>query len=155
MIATSHAVYLLVYNMEEGLDHKPAITYRRKAFPTKQLQNTKQSNLDMIKDSLLTLHDCKQKFTALERELHQWFGDLISESADELPVLVVGAQKRKESIPHESEKLAKECSYSSLWRKVLHSTNTGTKLDPDCQGVQSVHQEVDRAGCIFKLPLPI
>ena len=161
VIATSRAVYLLVYNMEEGLDHKPAITYRRKAFPTKQLQNTKQSNLDMIKDSLLTLHDCKQKFTALERELHHWFGDSISESVDELPVLVVGTRKRKESIPRESEKLAKECSYLPLWRKVLHSTNTGTKLfavesmDPDCQGVQSVRQEVDRAGCIFKLPLPI
>ena len=161
VIATSRAVYLLVYNMEEGLDHKPAITYRRKAFPTKQLQNTKQSNLDMIKDSLLTLHDCKQKFTALERELHHWFGDSISGSADELPVLVVGTRKRKESIPRESEKLAKECSYLPLWRKVLHSTDTGTKLfavesmDPDCQGVQSVRQEVDRAGCIFKLPLPV
>ena len=161
VIATSRAVYLLVYNMEEGLDHKPAITYRRKAFPTKQLQNTKQSNLDMIKDSLLTLHDCNQKFTALERELHHWFGDSISESADALPVLVVGTRKRKESIPHESEMLAKECSYLPLWRKVLHSTDTCTKLfavdsmDPDCQGVQSVCQEVERAGCIFKLPLPI
>ena len=161
VIATSRAVYLLVYNMEEGLDHKPAITYRRKAFPTKQLKNTKQSNLDMIKDSLLTLHDCKQKFTALERELYHWFGDAISESADELPVLVVGTRKRKESIAHESEKLAKECSYLPLWRNILHSIDTGSKLfavesmDPGCQGVQSVRQEVDRAGCIFKLPLPI
>ena len=161
VIATSRAAYLLVYNMEEGLDHKPAITYRRKAFPTKKLQNTKQSNLDMIKDSLLTLHDCKQKFTTLERELHHWFGDSISESADELPVLVVGTRKRKESIPRESEKLAKECSYLPLWKNILHSIDTGSKLfavesmDPDCQGVQSVRQEVDRAGCIFKLPLPI
>ena len=161
VIATSRAVYLLVYNMEEGLDHKPVITRRSKAFPTKQPQNTKQSNLDMIKNSLLTLHDCKQKFTALERELHRWFGDSISESADELPVLVVGTRKRKESIPHESEMLAKECSYLPLWRKVLHSTDTCTKLfavdsmDPDCQGVQSVRQELDQAGCIFKLPLPI
>ena len=161
VIATSRAVYLLVYNMEEGLDHKPAITYRRKAFPTKQLQNIKQSNLDMIKDSLLILHDCKQKFTTLERELHHWFGDSISESADDMPVLVVGTRKRKESIAHESEKLAKECSYLPLWKKVLHSTDTGARLfavesmDPDCQGVQSVRQEVNRAGCIFKFPLPI
>ena len=163
VIATSRAVYLLVYNMEEGLDHKPAITYRRKAFPTKQLQNMKQSNLDMIKDSLLTLHDCKQKFTALERELHHWFGDAISESADELPVLVVGTRKRKEkeSIRCESEKLAKECSYLPLWRNILHSIDTGSKLfavesmDRDCQGVQSVREKVDRARCIFKLPLPV
>ena len=52
VIATSRAVYLLVYNMEEGLDHKPAITYRKKDFPTKQLPNAKQSNLDMIKTLL-------------------------------------------------------------------------------------------------------
>ena len=161
VIATSRAVYLLVYNMAEGLDHKPAITYRKKAFPTKQLQNTKQSNLDMIKNSLLTLHDCKQKFTTLERELRHWFGDSISKSADELPVLVVGTRKREESIPRESEKLAKECSYLPLWRAILHSTDTGSKLfavestDPHCQGVQSVRQEVDQAGCIFKLPVPI
>ena len=161
VIATSRAVYILVYNMEEGLDHKPPITYLRKEFPTKQLQNTKHSNLDMIKDSLFTLHDCKQKFAAFERELRHWFGDSISESVDELPVLVVGTRKREESIAHESEKLAKECSYLPLWSNVLHSADTGSKLfavestDPDCKGVQSVRQEVDQARCIFKLPLPI
>ena len=161
VIATSRAVYLLVYNMKEGLDHKPTITYRKKAFPTKQLQNTKQSNLDMIKDSLLTLHNCKQKFTALESELCHWFEAPISKSADELPVLVVGTRKMKESIAHESEKLAKGCSYLPLWNKVLPNTDTGYKLfavestDPDCEGVQSVRQVVDQAGCIFKLPLPV
>ena len=160
VIATSRAVYLLVYNMEEGLNHKPVTTYRRK-FPTKQMQNTKQSNLDMIKHSLLTLHDCKQKFTDLEGELHHWFGDSISESADELPVLVVGTRKRKESIPRESEKLEKECSYLPLWKNTLHSIDTGSKLfavesmDSNCQGVKSVRQEIDRARCIFKLPLPV
>ena len=161
VIATSRGVYLLVYNMEEGLDHKPAITYRKQHFPTKQLQNTKQSNLDMIKGSLLTLHDCKQKFIALEGKMRHWFKDSISESADELPILVVGTRKKKELIARESEKLAKECSYLPLWKNVCHSADTGTKLfavespNPDCQGVQSVRQEVDRAGCIFKLPLPI
>ena len=161
VIATSRAVYLLVYNMKEGLDHKPPITYRKKAYPTKQLQNTKQSNLDMIKNSLLTLHDCRQKFTALESKLRHWFEASISKSADGLPVLVVGTRKRKESIPCESEKLAKECGYLPLWKKVIPNTDTGYNLfavestDPDCEGVQSVRQVVDQAGCIFKLPLPI
>ena len=161
VIATSRAVYLLVYNMEEGLEHKPMITYRRKDFPTKQLPNTKQSNLDMVKDSLLTLHDCKQKFISMEGELHHWFEESIIESSDVLPILVVGTRKRNELITGESEKLVKECSYLPIFKKVLHSTDTGTKLfavestDPGCQGVQSVRHEVDQAGCIYKLPLPI
>ena len=163
VIATSRAVYLLVYNMKEGLDHKPAITYR-KDFPTKQLPNTKQSNLDMIKNSLGTIHDCSQKFITLENELHGWFGSQVSTtaSAGSLPVLVVGTRKRdKESITGESKKLKKECSYLPLWHKVLHCTDTGTKLfavestDPTCQGVQSVREEIDQAGCTYKLRLPI
>ena len=164
VIATSRAVYLLVYNMEEGLDHKPAITYRKKDFPTKQLPNAKQSNLDMIKNSLGTIHDCWRKFITLESELHRWFEsqDSTISSPGSLPALVVGTRKRdKETVTGESEKLKKECSYLPLWHKVLHCTDTGTKLfavestDPTCQGVQSVREEIDRAGCTYKLPLPI
>ena len=164
VVATSRAVYLLVYNMEEGLSHKPPNKYRKKGFPTKQLSNEKHSNLDMIKYSLVTIHDCKQKFITLESELHRWFGsqDSTTASPGSLPVLVVGTRKRdKETITSESEKLKKECSYLPLWHKVLHCTNTGTKLfsvestDPTCQGVQSVREEINRAGCTYKLPLPI
>ena len=164
VVATSRAVYLLVYNMKDGLSHKPANKYRKKAFPTKQLSNEKHSNLDMIKYSLVTIHDCKQKFITLESKLHRWFGsqDSTTASADSLPVLVVGTRKRdKKTITSESEKLKKECSYLPLWHKVLHCTDTGTKLfavesiDPTCPGVQSVREEIDRAGCTYKLPLPI
>ena len=169
VIATSRAVYFLVYNMEDededkkkGLDAKPKITYRKKKFPTKDLPNEKQSNLSIIKDSLLTLHDCKQKFISMEGELHRWFGDSISKSADVLPVLVVGTRKReKEVIASESKKLVNECSYLPLWKKVLHCAQTGTKLfavestDRTCQGVQAIRREVDRAGCMYKLQLPI
>ena len=164
VIATSRAVYLLVYNMEEGLDQKPANTYRKKAFPTKQLPNAKQSNLDMIKNSLVTIHDCKRRFDTLEKDLNRWFGcqDSTTESPGSLPVVVVGTRKRdKETIASESEKLEKECSYLPLWHKVLHCTDTGTKLfavestDPTCPGVQSVREEINRAGCTYKLPLPI
>ena len=169
VIATSRAVYFLVYNMEDedkdkkkGLDAKPKITYRKKKFPTKDLPNEKRSNLSTIKDSLLTLHDCRKKFITMEEELHRWFGDSISKSSDVLPVLVVGTRKRKEEvIATESKKLANECSYLPLWKKVLHCAQTRTKLfavestDPTCQGVQSIRKEVDRAGCMYKLQLPI
>ena len=169
VIATSRAVYFLVYNMEDedknekkGLDAKPKITYRKKKFPTKDLPNEKQSNLSIIKDSLLTLHDCRKKFISMEWKLHHWFGDSISKSADVLPVLVVGTRKgEKEVIASESKKLANECSYLPLWKKVLHCAQTGTKLfavestDRTCQGVKAIRREVDRAGCMYKLQLPI
>ena len=169
VIATSRAVYFLVYNMKDededkkkGLDAKPKITYRRREFPTKDLPNEKQSNLSIVKDSLLTLHDCKQKFITMEGELYRWFGNSISKSPDVLPVLVVGTRKReKEAIASENGKLVNECSYLPLWKKVLHCAQTGMKLfavestDRACQGVHSIRKEVDRAGCMYKLRLPI
>ena len=163
VIATSRAVYLLVYNMEEGLDHNPMITYRKKDFLTKQLPNKKQSNLGMIKDSLLVLYDCKEKFSTLEVELRRWFesGESTTHSADAIPVLVVGTRKRKEFIASESEKLDRECSYLPIWHKVLLCADTCAKLfavdstDRDCQGVQSVREEIRRAECTYKLTLPI
>ena len=170
VIATSRAVYFLVYNMKDedkdkkkGLDAKPKITYRKKKFPTKDLPNEKQSNLSIIKDSLLTLHDCRKKFISMEGKLHRWFGDSISKSEDVLSVLVVGTRKREEEvIASEGEKLASECSYLPLWDlENLHCAQTRTKLfavestDPNCQGVKAVRREVDRAGCMYKLQLPI
>ena len=161
VIATSRAVYLLVYNMEEGLDVKPRITYRRKDFPTKELPNERQSNLDMIKHSLLTLHDCKQKFIKMEEELRHWFEDSISDSADGVPILVVGSRRKEESITSESQKLADECQHLPIWDEILDCTDTETKLfavdsiDKDCPGLQSVREAIDEAECLFKLQLPI
>ena len=160
VIATTRAVYLLVYNMEEGLDAKPRITYRKKDFPTKELPNEKQSNLDMIKDSLLTLHDCKQKFVGMEEELHRWSGD---PNSDGVPILVVGSRKKKESIESESKQLQTECQHLPIWNDVLDCTETGMKLfavnsmDKDCPGLQSVQEAIkdSEAECLFTLRLPI
>ena len=160
VIATSRAVYFLVYNMEEGLDAKPRITYR-KDFPTKELPNANQSNLDMIKDSLLTLHDCKQKFIKMEEELHHWFGDSMSDSADGMPILVVGTRKKEECMASESQKLTEECNRLPIWNEVRDYTDVGTKLfavdsmDKDCPGLKSVQDAIDEAECFFKLRLPI
>ena len=161
VIATSRAVYLLVYNMEEGLDAKPRITYRRKGFPTKELPNERQSNLDMIKDSLLTLHDCKQKFVRMEEELRRWFGDSNSDPADGVPILVVGSRRKEESIASEGKQLKTECQHLPIWDEVLDCTETGTQLfavnsmDKDCPGLQSVREAIKEAECLFRLRLPI
>ena len=162
VIATSRAVYLLVYNMEEeGLEAKPKITYRKRTFPTKELPNKRHSNLDMIKDSLLVLHNCKQKFTKMENELQHWFEESISQSKDALPVLVVGTRKKAGSIASESGKLSAECSYLPTWNEVLTCTGTGTKLfavdskKQGCKGLQSVRDAINKAECVYRLKLPL
>ena len=164
MIATSHAVYLLVYDLKNGLDDKPKITYRKRDFPTKDLSNDKRSNLDMIKDSLLILQNCKQKFVKMHRELHNWFCESFGLSTDLVPVVVVGTRKKKVAAgrqAEESRKLAEECSHLPIWREVLDCTETGMKLftvdskDRDCKGLQSVRDVVNEAECIYRLPLPI
>ena len=162
VIATSRAVYLLVYNMdEEGLEAKPKITYRKRTFPTKELANEKHSNLDMIKDSLLVLHNCKQKFTKMENELQHWFEESISQSEDALPVLVVGTRKKVGSIASESGKLSVECSYLPTWNEVLTCTDTGMKLfavdskEQGCKGLESVRDAIKKAECVYRLKLPL
>ena len=162
VIATSRAVYLLVYNMdEEGLEAKPKITYRKRTFPTKELPNMKHSNLEMIKDSLLVLHNCKQKFTKMENELQHWFEESIRQSKDVLPVLVVGTRKKAGSITSESGKLSAECSHLPTWNEVLTCTDTGTKLfavdskEQGCKGLQSVRDAIKKAECVYHLKLPL
>ena len=162
VIATSRAVYLLVYNMEkEGLEAKPKITYRKKHFPSKELPNKKHSNLDMIKDSLLVLHNCKQKFTKMETKLQHWLKDSIRWSTDALPVLVVGTRKKAGTIASESGKLSAECSYLPTWNEVLACTDTGTKLfavdskEHGCKGLQSVRDAINKAECVYHVKLPL
>ena len=162
VIATSRAVYLLVYNMEkEGLEAKPKITYRTRKFPTKELPNKRHSNLDMIKDSLLVLHNCKQKFTKMENELQQWLDKSISQSKDVLPVLVVGTRKKAGSIKSESGKLSAECSHLPNWNEVRPYSVEGTKLfavdskEQGCKGLQSVRDAINKAECVYRPKLPL
>ena len=160
VIASSRANYFLVYNMEEGLDAKPKNTYRKKEFPTKELPNRRQSNLDLIKDSLLIVGDLKPKFINKEEELSRWFGKSISKSED-LPVLLVATRKQLDRITSDSKQLAEECSHLPVWSEVLDCTHTGTKLfavdsiDQTCEGIQSVRKAINETECTFKLPLPI
>ena len=50
--ATFAATYLLLYNMEEGLDAKPKMTYR-KDYPMIDLPNSSQSNLEITSKSTI------------------------------------------------------------------------------------------------------
>ena len=74
IIATSRAIYLLVYNSKEGLLAHPEITYRKpRQFLTKSIPNKKQTNLDMIGHSLSTLQHCEKKFSKMEKKIERLF----------------------------------------------------------------------------------
>lgn len=162
VIATSPAVYLLVYNMEEGLEAKPKITYRKKdlGFTVKDMPNAMQSNLDMITGSLLTLQHCKQKFGRLEEIRDHWFKKAISQYNDAVPVLVIGTRKQEKSIASENKKLLGACSHLPSWKEVLPCTHTGTRLfpvnskDPNCKGVKALRDVITEAKCTYQLHLP-
>ena len=160
VIASSSAIYFLVYNMEEGLEAKPRITYRKKSFPTKELPNKQKSNMDMIRESLLVLQHCKRKFAKMEEGLRQWFGQPIGQG-ENVPVLIVGTRGITHNIESESEKLVAGCGHLPTWNDVLDCNDTGKQLfavdskDQGCKGLQSVRDAIDEAECYYRLPLPI
>ena len=160
VITSSRAIYLLVYNMEEGLEAKPKFTYRKSSFSTKEVPNKKKSNMDMISESLLVLHHCQQKFAKMDKKLHQWFDKPIVQG-ENVPVLVVGTRRVDQEIVSESEKLSAGCSHLPTWSEVLDCTDSGTKLfaveskNQHCKGLQSVHDVIQEMECSYRLPLPI
>ena len=115
----------------------------------------------MIKDSLLVLYNCKQKFMKMENELQHWFDKSVSQSKDVLPVLVVGTRKKAGSIASESRKLSAECSHLPNWNEVRPYSVEGTKLfavdskEQGCKGLQSVRDAINKAKCVYHLKLPL
>ena len=160
VITSSRAYYLLVYNMEEGLEAKPKFTYRKSSFSTNEVPNKKKSNMDMISESLLVLHHCQQKFAKMDKKLHQWFGKSIVQG-ENLPVLVVGTRRDDQKMVSESEKLSAGCGHLPTWSEVLDCTDSGTKLfaveskNQRCKGLQSVRDVINEMECSYRLPLPI
>ena len=74
VVATSGAIYLLVYNMQEGLDAKPKYTYRRRGRSEDEKQppsvpNDRYTNLDLLQASLQTISNLKDKFCSIEEKL--------------------------------------------------------------------------------------
>ena len=74
VVATSRATYLLVYNMQEGLDAKPQYTYRKRGCDKNKYQpppipNDHYRNLDLLQASLQTISNLKEKFCLMERKV--------------------------------------------------------------------------------------
>ena len=159
VVATSRAVYLIVYNSAEGLSACPKITYRKPSdFPTKELPNPNQSNLDMMKRSVITLHHCKQKFFEKGEKLQMCLG-VESVSNKFLPVKFVGT-KKGEWLQDKSGPISKSItsclsSYPSLTDDLRFNFHFVESLDPSCEGVKKLRKAISDTTYKFKIPFPL
>ena len=159
MLATSRSLYFLLFNSREGLLAYPKMTYRKPSpFPTKSILNATQTNLDLIKLSLYTLHHCKDKFLRMEEELKRRLGDGITfKSDDVLPVIIIGSRKSHQSQNEKeaSELLMSSCCHIPTWQDTQPYITMVESLDPSCIGVKELRRAVSKAESNFKIHLPL
>jgi hypothetical protein len=156
LVATSRALYLLVYNSQEGLSALPALTYRKPTqFPTKDLPNPTQTNLQMIKRSLYTLHHCKERFLEKEKELKSCFSGITFTDNEILPVVIVGSRKSKTCDEDPSSVVETHCCQIPSWKHTQKKVVLVESLDPSCSGVKELREALSQAESKMKLQLPL
>ena len=157
--ATFPASYLLVYNMEQGLDWKPPYTLR-KIFDTKVLPNNTQSNADMIYRSLLTVHHLKSKFSDRNTQIKSLLEKNFCPCA-EPPVFIVGTHKdqvlkvsESSQMEDDEERLKHLYENIPLMHQVMH-TQFVDSLSEGCEGIKELRETMSDKGslCSFRLPL--
>ena len=152
--ATSAATYLLVYNMEEGLDAKPKMTYRKpKNYPTQNLPDSTQSNLKIIHRSLLTLYHFQPRYHEMHKRLAQLMKNNFKKPTCNPPIIVVGTRRKKSTKED-------ECRLKSLYQQIppMGEMTTNCFVDScnrNCTGIQELQCLVsdDASTCFFRLPL--
>ena len=142
VVATSQATYLLVYNMQEGLDAKPQYTYRKRGYSEDEKQhssipNDYYSNLDLLQASLRTISNLSEKFLSIEKKM-------VADSQSHVPsvqltgssyVLVVGTRFGVEVPVKESV-----TTVDTDWEKKLSTAHS--HLEKACKSVCSAWQYV-------------
>ena len=91
--------------MEEGLDAKPKMTYR-KDYPTIDLPNSSQSNLEIVRRSLLTVHHFKERYREKHERLTSLMQDNFKPPRDDPHIIIVGT-RRNEATLKEYKKILK------------------------------------------------
>ena len=156
LVATSRALYLLVYNSQEGLSALPALTYRKPTqFPTKDLPNPSQTNLQMIQRSLYTLHHCKKRFLEKEKELKSCFSGITFRDSEILPVVIVGSRKSHKCDEDPSSVVETHCCQIPSWKHTQKRVVLVESLDPSCSGVKELREALSQAESKMKLQLPL
>ena len=157
LVATSRALYLVVYNSQEGLLARPALTYRKPTeFPTKSLPNPSQTNLDMIKRSLYSLHHCKDKLLKMEGTMRDRLGKYVTiDPSDVLPIIVVGSRKAQQCQEDPSDLLKSHCCSIPIWDDTQPNVVLVDSLTPSCSGVEELHETISKTESKFKIRFPL
>ena len=157
LVATSRALYLLVYNSQEGLLACPALTYRKPTeFPTKSLPNPSQTNLAMIKRSLHSLHHCKDKLLKMEDTMRDRLGDNVTiDPSDVLPIIVVGSRKAQQCQEDPSHLLKSHCCSIPIWDDTQPNVVLVDSLTPSCSGVKELRETISKTESKFKIRFPL
>ena len=155
VVATSRANYLLVYDAQKGLTDRPKLTYRKsRSFPTKELPNPNESNLDMIKRSLFTLHHCKERFVAMEAELESRLvaADVTWASRDVLPITIVGSRGSNKKDEDTKGILESQCQHIPSWQDVEgRNVHFVESSEIESKGVEDIREAVSNAECKFTI----
>ena len=153
--ATFAATYLLVYNMEEGLDAKPKMTYRKpKTLLTKILPSTTQSNLEIIRRSLLSLYHLKVRYCKMHERLTKLMKHNFQQATYDPFTFIIGTRK-KESICEEYKKrLTPEYQQIPSMKRVTKLSFVDS-LTPNCKGIEQLRYSTCTDACLssFRLPL--
>ena len=136
--ATFAATYLLVSNMEEGLDAKPKMTYRKpKTYPTKILPDTTQSNLEIIRRSLLSLYHLKVRYCQMHERLTKLMKHNFKQATYDPFTFIIGTRK-KESIREEYKKRLTSEFHQIPSMKRVTKLSFVDSLTPNCKGLKQL-----------------
>ena len=151
--ATFAATYLLLYNMEEGLEAKPKMTYR-KDYPTIDLPNSSQSNLEIVRRSLFTLHHFKERYREKHERLTSLMQDNFKPPRDDPYIIVVGTRRNEATLKEDQKILKSECTRIPSVKAVV-KTRFVDSLKRDSKEIEDLRSLVgtDASSCFFRLPL--
>ena len=151
--ATFAATYLLLYNMEEGLDAKPKMTYR-KDYPTIDLPNSSQSNLEIVRRSLFTLHHFKERYREKHERITSLMQDNFKQPREEPYIIIVGTRRNEASLKEDKKLLKSEYTRIPSVKAVV-KTRFVDSLERDSKEIEDLRSLVctDAISCSFRLPL--
>ena len=158
VLASSRAIYLQIFNLFEGVQAIPRMTFRKKSFNTREVPNC-FSNLDIITHSLITLGECKKKFAKMD----ELISPIIEESSKDVPIMLVGTHfdkcvGEKDDHIRASTEICKHCKHLKIFNEVLplsqnscvFPVNAHTDID-----IQCIRDKINESLAGYKIRLPL